>query len=393
MQTSRGNVRRQESLSPETHQPSSPVQSGWRDKDHKASHYKSQQDSMSSPEKSPIRSVSPQAKSRTSSVDRSPHKSLRQRREKLTNERSSSPPKKPRTQKPSHDSPETSDGEETYSRESRYPKTSSQKKSKYSSPVSKQKDSSAKFHHEGEFSPERTVGHLASEYRRYDNTDWSKEGRGIKGDKSPGKGDDSPAQQKSRMNKEIFSGKKPHESFAVDIKKSDDKDRSHSNYVKNSDRGHKSEATQELAGKVDPVNHGASYDSVSEESGKHSKERKDRRKHKRSEKKIVSSDDYSSDSELEDRREAKRKKKEEKKLRKEEKRRKREERRRRREERRAEKLKMKSKSDYISDDEEAERMDHHRSDNEEAPSEQRKLEIELRNKALESLKAKRGMNN
>lgn len=198
------------------------------------------------------------------------------------------------------------------------------------------------------------------------------------------------------MNKEIFSSKKPHESFAVDIKKSDDKDHSHSNYAKNSDRGHKSEGTQDLAGKVDPVNHGASYDSVSEESGKHRKERKDRRKHKRSEKKIVSSDDYSSDSELEDRREAKRRKKEEKKLRKEEKRRRHEERRRRREERRAEKLKMKSKSDYISDGsdgEEAERMDYHLSDNEETPSEQRKLEIELRNKALESLKAKRHMNN
>lgn len=62
--------RRQERLSPETHQPASPVQSGRRDKDHKTSHYKSQQDSMSSLEKSPIWSVSPQAKSRTSSEDR-----------------------------------------------------------------------------------------------------------------------------------------------------------------------------------------------------------------------------------------------------------------------------------------------------------------------------------
>ena len=121
---------------------------------------------------------------------------------------------------------------------------------------------------------------------------------------------------------------------------------------------------------------------------------KDRKRHKRSEKKYTSSDeDYSDDSELEDRKEAKRRRKEEKKLQKEEKRRRCEEKRRRREERRAEKLKMKSKTDDISGDEEAKRMDYHQSDSVVTPSEQKKLEIELRNKALESLKAKRGVNN
>ena len=80
-------------------------------------------------------------------------------------------------------------------------------------------------------------------------------------------------------------------------------------------------------------------------------------------------------------------------MQKEEKCRRHEERRRRREERHAEKLKMKSQTDdYTSDVNEAERIGSHPSDNEETQFEQKKLEIELRNKALESFKAKRGMN-
>jgi serine/arginine repetitive matrix protein 1 len=209
-------------------------------------------------------------------------------------------------------------------------------------------------------------------------------------DESSGKGGESPGQQKSPMNKEFISSEKARDSYAAKIKKFDDKDQSNSKYTKSSDQHNKSEAAQDLVGKVDQVNQSASYDSVSEESGKHRKDGKDRRKHKRSERKVDSSDENDSyDSELEDRKEAKRRKKEEKKkLRKEEKHRKREERRRKREERHAEKLKMKSKTDYISDDEEIERRD-----DKEAPYDPKKLEIELRNKALESLKAKRGMNN
>lgn len=391
VQSSMGRVRSQERLPSETHEPSSPLGSVRRDKSGKA--YKSQ-DSMSSPEKCPRQSVSPEARSETGSEGRSPHERPMKRRGKLSNERSPSPLKKQRTQKPSRESPETREEETYYSRESRDPKMNSlQKTSKYS-PASKRKDSPAKSRHEDEFSPERLAGHPASESRHYDNNDWSKNGREIKRDKSSGKGNEFPSQQKSSMNKETFSREKHHESYAADIKKSDDKNQSHSNYAKSSGRRHKSEATQDVVGKVDRVNQRASYDSISEESGKHRREGKDRRKHKRSEKKYASSDeDYSDDSELEDRKETKRRRKEEKKLRKEEKRRKREERRHRREERRAEKLKMKSKTDDISDDEEAAGMDNNQSDSEETPSEQKKLEIELRNKALESLKAKRGMNN
>ncbi|MED6120941.1 hypothetical protein PIB30_025568 [Stylosanthes scabra] len=380
---------------PRTPEGSSPVARQYpKDKDNKASRTRSP-DSDSSFEKSPLRS--PQARRRNSSEDRSPLKSpVRQRRDKMTHERSLSPPKRPRTQKPRHDSPEISEGVEgTYnSRDNRDPNSrSSRKRTEYISPVSKRKNSPAKFHDEEDFSPEMAAGRISGS-RRYDNTDGSKKGREIKGDLSSGKGDESYVRPKSPRNKETYSSEKPHEPNAVDTKKSDDKDHSLSNYAKNSDRRHKSEATQDLVGKPDRVNRNASYDSVSEESDKHRREGKDKRKHRKSEKKVVSSDEaYSSDSEMEDRKDAKRRKKEEKKLRKEEKRRRRDEKRRRREERRAEKLKMKGKTDYSSDDEEAERMDRRHSDDDETMSEQKKLEIELRNKALESLKAKKGMNN
>lgn len=60
----------QKILSPEVYQPSSPLRSVQRDKNGKASGYKSQ-DSMSTPDKSPIRSISPpQARSKTSSKNR-----------------------------------------------------------------------------------------------------------------------------------------------------------------------------------------------------------------------------------------------------------------------------------------------------------------------------------
>nr|XP_012573158.1 serine/arginine repetitive matrix protein 1 isoform X2 [Cicer arietinum] len=337
VQSPMGRVRVQKKLSPETHQLSSPLRSVQRDKNGKASHYKSQ-DSMSSPEKSPIRSISPQARNRTSSKNRSSNEiPLRQTREKLTNEGSLSPPKKPRNQKPSDDILETIEGakETYYSRPQRDPKSNSSEKKSRHSPVSKRKGSPAKFHHEDDFYPEREAGHQASENNHYDKNEWSKKGQEIiKCDKSSGKGGESPGQQKSPMNKEFFSSEKPRDSYAAEIKKSDDKDQSNSK-ARSSDQHHKSEDTQDLVGRVDCVNQSA-YDSVSED-GKNRRDGKDRRKHKRSEKKSISSDeDYSSDSELEDRKEAKRRKKEEKKkLRKEEKHRKREERRRKREERKS----------------------------------------------------------
>lgn len=174
--------------------------------------------------------------------------------------------------------------------------------------------------------------------------------------------------------------------------KDSEKNRAHSNKVKDSDRHHKSETMPMLVEKADHSNGGGgAFDSGSEESNKRTTDDKEKRRHKRSHREeVASDDDYSYDSEYEERKEAKRRRKEEKKLRKEEKRRRREERRRRREERRAEKLKLKDlKDNNSSDDEFGGRMDP--SDSEDAHSEQKKLEIELRKKALESLKAKKGI--
>lgn len=141
--------------------------------------------------------------------------------------------------------------------------------------------------------------------------------------------------------------------------------------------------------KVDHGNRSDTVDSGSEESYKHRNDNKEKRKHKYERKEVASDDDYSYDSETE-RKQAKRRRKEEKKLRKEEKRRRRDEKRRRKEERRAEKLKLKNHNDADgSDGEHVPKRVSHPSEDEATESEQKRLEIELRNKALESIKAKK----
>lgn len=132
----------------------------------------------------------------------------------------------------------------------------------------------------------------------------------------------------------------------------------------------------------------------------------EKRKSRRTEGRETSVDDDAGyDSEKDERKEAKRRRKEEKKLRKEERRRRREERHRRREERRAGKLNAKSVDTVTppsdlemkqndagdSDGDAAVKRDSHRSDTEAAELEQKKLEMELRNKALESLRAKKAI--
>ncbi|KAA8549315.1 hypothetical protein F0562_000999 [Nyssa sinensis] len=187
--------------------------------------------------------------------------------------------------------------------------------------------------------------------------------------------------------------------------KADEMNRSRSNDVKGSDLFHKSETLSKLTRKVDQIDRSGSLDSGSEESDKHRAEVNKKRKHKRSERQEGSNDDHSYDSQREERKEAKRRRKEEKRLRKEERRHRREERRRRREERRAEKLKLKSidavnppsdfeknRDGYTSDDDHIARRESRASDTEGTESEQKKLEIELRKKALESLRAKKAEN-
>ncbi|KAI7724928.1 LOW QUALITY PROTEIN: hypothetical protein M8C21_022174, partial [Ambrosia artemisiifolia] len=120
-------------------------------------------------------------------------------------------------------------------------------------------------------------------------------------------------------------------------------------------------------------NQSGSLDSGSEESDH-------KKRHKR---KDVTSGDDSHDSH-EDRKEAKRRRKEEKKMKKEEKRKRREERRRKKEIRRSEKLKLKAHGNVSPS------SDFDKGRDESALSDEKKLEIELREKALESLRAKKG---
>lgn len=137
--------------------------------------------------------------------------------------------------------------------------------------------------------------------------------------------------------------------------------------------------------------------SPTKEPDEHKGKVNEKRKHKKSEIQDVESDDYSSYDSYEERKDAKRRKKEEKKLKKEERRRRREEKHRKRDERRAEKLKLKSSDADIaqdrSEDESIKRRELRASNNKESASEQKRLEIELREKALESLRAKKGFGN
>lgn len=192
--------------------------------------------------------------------------------------------------------------------------------------------------------------------------------------------------------KDSLPGETQRASNPGEGKKADDKNRSHSKNTKDSERHRKPGSLHSSVEMVDHSNHSGGLDSGSEDSDKGRSGDKEKRKNKRSEKQEVTSDDDDSyDSAIEDRKEAKKRRKEEKRLRKEKKRRRREERRRRREERCAEKQKVKNSSDGSgSDGEHVTGKGFHSSDNEEEAV-QKKLEIELRKKALESLKAKKGI--
>lgn len=129
---------------------------------------------------------------------------------------------------------------------------------------------------------------------------------------------------------------------------------------------------------------------------------KEKRKQRKSDRQDADSDDFSSYESYDERKEAKKRRKEEKKLKKETRRRRRDEKRRRRDERRAEKLKLKSgdasssSSDLAcdhSEEESVKRRELRASNIEEMVSEQKRLEIELREKALKSLRAKKGVGN
>ncbi|PWZ54293.1 hypothetical protein Zm00014a_032706 [Zea mays] len=153
--------------------------------------------------------------------------------------------------------------------------------------------------------------------------------------------------------------------------------------------------------KTDGNRHIDSGSSGSEEPDKH-RTHSEKRRHKKTHKHKKQYDDSSeSDSEPDGKDAKRRRRKEEKRLRKEERRRRREERHRRRAERHASKRKLKntdtvtmpsdSEKDRDSDSDGDVRKRVSNAGREE--SDQKKLEIELREKALESLRAKKAINN
>ncbi|XVF20001.1 hypothetical protein REPUB_Repub11eG0160200 [Reevesia pubescens] len=318
---------------------------------------------------------------RSASEDRrssSPYDSpMRQRRERIAHDDSLSPEQKRRELKDQRDSQGTGIKNEA-------------NRSRHSPAVTKQRVSPRKVH-----TPERLAGSRSTESRsRLDNIESRKKDLEMKSERSSGKGVrlGTPDRQRSpAYSEDSFQGEKQSASHLRERKRSGDRSRSRQNNLKESDEHDKAETSAMLLEKVDHNNHGV--DSGSEGSDKRRTKHKEKKKHKRFERReVTSDDDSSSDSDIEDRKEAKRRRKEEKRLRKEEKRRRREERHHRREERLADKLKKKGQhDDSNSDGEHAARRKSLPSDDEESETEQKQLEIELRKKALESLKAKKGI--
>ncbi|KAK3018624.1 hypothetical protein RJ639_003493 [Escallonia herrerae] len=329
--------------------------------------------------KSPSGSESlPAATRRSSSEDRrsnSPGENpLKQTRERIPSG-SPSPPRSHKTQKPIFDRPGTSDEEEIKEQEDKKFKTEG-RRLMHSSTADETKDLHEKVRYKDKYSPERLASRRSVETRsRQDNMEL-KEGQ----------------QEKKRL-----QDAKSEEGY-----KAYEKSHNRSNDIKGNAGHHEAEDLSKTSKKVGQNR--SSMDSGSEGSDKHRAEVYEKRKQKRSRRHDVSSvDDSSSDSQIEGKKEAKRRRKEEKRSRKEERRRRREDRRRRREERRLEKLKLKSigsvtppsdleenHNGYNSGGELAARRVPYASGIEETESEEKKLEIELREKALESLRAKKG---
>ncbi|XP_057536066.1 uncharacterized protein LOC130814083 isoform X2 [Amaranthus tricolor] len=247
-------------------------------------------------------------------------------------------------------------------------------------------------------SPETTVERQQSD-RKYEDKklEERKSGRSsvVKQRESP----DRPTSEEASLKEVHHLKKSPHrvsltgdrpDTYTGDFSKFDEKRNSQAKDVGNN-------MSESLVKSHKKRRSSAYSDSESEGSDKHT----GKRKRRRSKRKEVTSDDTSSESEIEDRKEAKRKKKEERKARKEERRRRREERRRKREEKRASKRKPKSNdADALSSGPENIEKDVNTSNDgrrkkysseEETESQKKRLEIELREKALESLRAKKGI--
>jgi serine/arginine repetitive matrix protein 1 len=289
---------------------------------------------------------------------RSPNENKSPKRENELDDVNLSPKRKGREQTARHVIPEMRKDEDDNKHaweDEDHKSRSSHRRFQLSSAVNKQKESSVKVN-EDDYSPD-AAGRRAFESRiRLDKMESRSKDQEIKNEKLLGK-------EKHRA---------PHKR---DGEKSYERDNSPPISVK------------EREGKVEYNSQSATD---SEESGKHRHEVREKKKHRRSERREAASDDDSNyESEIEGgRKDAKRRRKEEKKSRKEEKRRRREDRRRKREEKHSEKLKTKGHNDVSVLD-----KDSNQSNDEETESERKRLEIELRQKALESLKAKKGISN
>ncbi|KAF7120899.1 hypothetical protein RHSIM_Rhsim13G0077000 [Rhododendron simsii] len=374
-----------------------------RDDTHKKPH-----SSSPSTDRSQSHSGSPPGSRRRSpSEDRrsfSPY--VKQTKEQKLRDISASPPAKPRDQKPRLGNSVTrGEKEETYARGSGDQKLkSSERRSAHLSTVDDRKASLERVPYKDDDTSERVGGRHSIEIRsRPDGLELRKKDQEIRSAKTSKSviHPEVAVQQKLPSIKEDTSLSERHRvSSREDITKYDKKDDSRSDEVKGSKVFQAS--LKSIEG--DQEDRSGSPSSGSLERDKRHHEVREKRKHKRSERKEVASDD-TDDSKIEGRKDAKRRRKEEKKLRKDERRRRKEERRRRREERRrAEKLKEKSietvspPTDYeknndgnASDSERIVRTESGASDAEVTETEQKRLEIELRKKALESLRAKRGV--
>lgn len=243
-------------------------------------------------------------------------------------------------------------------------------------------------------------------HSRSDRLESRKQNEVIKSEKISGRMEHTKEldQQKSpSTHRHSHSVKRLKESYDGESFKAEKENRSHTNDTKGKELHVESEAPLTSSRKVEQNDASSNEGSGFEESERHRAKVKEKRKHKRSARYESTSDD-NFDADVEDRKEAKRRRKEERRLKKEEKRRRRDERRRRKEERRSQKLKSKSANaislpsdternpdSRASDDEHLRKEDRHGHEIEESESLQKRLEIELREKALESLRAKKGI--
>ncbi|KAL3518147.1 hypothetical protein ACH5RR_020736 [Cinchona calisaya] len=249
-----------------------------------------------------------------------------------------------------------------------------------------QADLHGEGHPKGHLSPERLHGHQPVQtHSQPDMIELNKREKMLQREnKSEKIGHQKKAgQQDPQMISDTFRSETGTESPVGERHRAVEKNQSYLSDIKINDRH--LEAASKLSRKVEHNVQSASLGSDSEESDKSRAKAKDRRKKKRAERRgSESSDESSYDSYAEERKEAKRRRKEEKRLKKEDRRRRREERRRRKEERRAEKQKLKLK-DAVSSPSDTRNHDGYSDDQ----SVKKKLETELRERALESLRAKK----